>query len=90
MFIQGKERLDMERIAKVSEAMVEAHKKHPTMMDAIQEVESLFSDVPQSVLIMLWCGVNAKSTHTIVESTEFLSVTVSNSESEHVEIKEAA
>ena len=41
--------------------MVKAHKKHNTMVPAIDEVRLLCPKVEYGYLILLWIGVNAKS-----------------------------
>ena len=42
-------------------AMVKAHKKHKTMVPAIDELRLEFPSIEYGCLILLWIGVNAKS-----------------------------
>lgn len=44
-----------------AKAMVDAHNKHETMLPALECVAEKIPEVPNEILIALWCGVNAKS-----------------------------
>lgn len=48
-------------IVLAAKAMVDAHSKHETMLPALECVAEKIPEVPHEMLIVLWCGVNAKS-----------------------------
>jgi len=44
-----------------AQKMVDAHSEHETMLPALECVAESFPEVPNEILIALWCGVNAKN-----------------------------
>lgn len=48
-------------IVLAAKAMVIAHREHDTMRPALEQVHELYPDVKESILIVLWVGINAKT-----------------------------
>jgi hypothetical protein len=42
-----------------AQKMVDAHSEYETMLPALECVAESFPEVPNEILIALWCGVNA-------------------------------
>lgn len=47
-------------LIKAAYLMIEAHRKHATIVPALEEVDAVYPEFPAEVLITLWVGINAK------------------------------